>query len=234
MLLDVKHLNYSHLHSGLMRDCKPSSSMTQKESIYVRGDWQKLVPLCLLSFFCDFYVKSEFLKTSNSLNFLTCLLGTRKSLFPNIILFTLPLLQGRAEWNGEKLKAEQKNPPHTHKKNQHNLHSRVKFAMRIFESIFVQFHLDKTQEFDFSHCFPLYSSWLRKHRLKPILNHNIQLKHREWAGRRNQWVDYSISCCSHDLLILPCTTRRAVGKWSLCKIRSNCCIFSAHSRKLDQ
>lgn len=46
MPLDVQHLNYEHFHSALMSDCKPSSSVTGKESICVRGDWQQLVPLC--------------------------------------------------------------------------------------------------------------------------------------------------------------------------------------------
>lgn len=141
---------------------------------YLCKRWLTATCPCLLSFFCDFCVKSEFFKTSSSLNFLTCLLGTRKCLFPSILLFTLALLQARAEWKGEKPKPEQQKNPH-----QHNLHSRVQFAMRIFESIFVQFHLDKIQEFDFSHCFTLYSGWLGKPGLKPMLNHKIQLKHRE-------------------------------------------------------
>lgn len=82
---------------------------------YLCKRWLTATCPCLLSFFCDFCVKSEFFKTSSSLNFLTCLLGTRKCLFPSILLFTLALLQARAEWKGEKPKPEQqqKNPPNT-------------------------------------------------------------------------------------------------------------------------
>ena len=151
--------------------CETANQVLAWWTKYLCKRWLTETCPTLLSFFCDFCVKNEFSKASSSFNFLTCLLGTRKFLFPSILIFTLPLLQGRAEWKGEK--------PKTEKKTQHNLHSRVKFAMRIFESIFVQFHLDKIQEFDFSHCFTLYSSWLGKHRLKPMLNNKIQLKHRE-------------------------------------------------------
>lgn len=169
----------------MMRASKPSWSTAGKGGICVRGDWQELVPSAkfLLWLLCQKWV----LQNLQLPQFLTCLLGTRKCLFPSILLFILALLQARAEWRGEKPKPEQqqKNP-------QHNLHSRVQFAVRIFESIFVQFHLDKIQEFDFSHCFTLYSGWLGKHGLKPMLNHKIQLNTgSKQGGEINGWISPS-------------------------------------------
>lgn len=64
------------------------------------------------------------------------------------------------------------------------LPSRGKFAVRISESIFIQYHLDTNQESNFSHYFLFFFLFvleltLGAGSLKPSLNHRIPLKHKE-------------------------------------------------------
>ena len=94
-------------------------------------------------------------------------LGKGKRSVPSLFPFPFPLLPRRPSVKGGER------------------HTRGKFAVRISESIFVQYHLDANQESNFSHYFlffiPLFvlQLTLRAQSLKPSLDHRIPLKYKE-------------------------------------------------------